>query len=157
MLGMHYIVRVLAGGELSVVAPPYLEMSLPPFFVALISTIFFCYRAFKARSLFPLIGVVIFAFPSYFAAYLAGRGGSLTLDRTTNIAVLIQPSLMGHKQERLRMTDIQYAQIRSGRSSTWIALVMKDGSSESFSDSTDQGGKGEAVQAINDYLGVRMR
>jgi hypothetical protein len=65
---------------------------------------------------------------------------------------LHEPSFFWHTDSTIPLTAVRHAEIRSVRSSTYIALVLADGEAIGFSTANGEFGKGRAADAINRYI-----
>ncbi len=157
LLDSAYEVLRLAGGGLQIVDPGDKAFGSVILTMGVIPTAFFVYRIVKSGSLFPAWGILLFGLPLLYAGLLPFRGGTLTLDRSSNKATFHQPVFLWHSDNTVPLDSLSHAEIRSMRSSDYIAVVLANGDALTFSGSSQQNGKGRAVVAINQYIGASVR
>ena len=157
LLQATYEVSRLAGGQLKVIEEVEAGFGLLLLLCGLIPLLFFLYRMYKTQSLFPAWGILLFACPALFAAAMVSRTGSLTLDKAANTALFHRPVWFWHSDILIPLSTVRRAEVRNMRSSDYIAIVLDDGEAMSFADSSQEGGKGEAVEAINRYIASTAR
>jgi hypothetical protein len=153
MMISSYLVQELSGDRLLIAAQPdYLFAAL--FAVpAMTMAVVFLYRAFRARSFYPLIGILIFCCPFLFAGTFGLKAGSLTLDRNHNIAIFHATTFFGYDNFTIPLDQIHYAEVRGGGQADYILVVLNNGDEVSFTDANQDSGKGRAAHAINQYIG----
>ncbi len=154
MFPSDYQISNLADNQLRIAAPGQILFAALLIAVGLVPTGFFLYRIVKSSSLYPALGILLFGLPVIFCGLIVSRGGSLTLDKSSDTALFRMPKLLWHTDTVVPLHTVQYATIRTMRGSSYIAVVLTNGDALTFADSTQQGGKGRAVEAINRFLGV---
>ncbi|WP_158819326.1 hypothetical protein [Granulicella sp. S156] len=152
-----YQVMHLTGGQLLINSPPDYGFALPFFVIGLGSAVFFLYRAYRGQTLWPLLGILIWCGPIFICMMMVLQSGSVTLDRGNDVAILHKPRFFWHYDVTIPLSSVHYAEIRSKRSSTYIALVLNGGGAVGFANSSDQDGQGQAAEAINRYIGATVR
>lgn len=156
MLNSDYKIVSLSGGQLEIIASRDVMFALLFIGLGLIPTVFFTYRMFKSGSLFPGWAILMFGAPFILVGCLSLRTGTLTLDKNTDTASFHEPKRFSHSDTVVPLHSLQYATIRTMRASSYIAVVLESGDSLTFAASTQQGGKGRAVEAINRYIGAKV-
>ena len=98
----------------------------------------------KKLAVAAVIAFVAFAFlPS---------GGRLTLNRTQGKATLSRFYFFHWHTITFPLSDLDNASVRTGSTTSQIQLQYTDGSVETLSELNQEGGKDEAVYAINKFL-----
>ena len=147
-----YQITSLSGGRLQISEQPQFFSGFLFLLMGLIPSLFFIYRMVKSKSFFPAFGL-LFGFVFLFGAVKFLSTGSLTLDRRHNTAEIYSPSWLWHRDFTIPLNSIHRAEIRSMRSTDYVVLILDDGSDLTFADSSQEDGKGQAVKAINGYIG----
>ncbi len=155
LLEATYQVSRLSGGQLQIVEETEAGFGLILLLCGIVPTLFFIYRIYKSKSFFPAWGILVFSCPILYSAAMVLRTGSLTLDRSANTALLHKPVFFWHRDTVIPLDAIQRAEIRTMRSTDYIAIVLTSGVAMTFADSTQENGKGQAVEAINRYIAAR--
>ncbi|GGG97244.1 hypothetical protein [Silvibacterium dinghuense] len=148
-----YLVQALSGGGLLITEQPAYLFGACFAVPAMLSALFFLYRAVRARSFYPLLGILVFCAPFFCASVLVTKAGSLTLDRSSNTATFHVPKFFGYDTFTVPLDEIHFAEVRDRGQADYIRVVLKDGSGLSFSDANQDTGNGRAAHAINQYIG----
>jgi hypothetical protein len=77
----------------------------------------------------------------------------LTLDRTTSTANLEKFAFLHWSRQSMPLSRIDHALVRTGSTTSQLALQYTDGSLDLFSGPNQTGGKDQAAHAINAFLG----
>lgn len=118
--------------------------------IALIA--FFLYRAFRAKSVGPAVGALICCSLLLVGARVM-KTSNLVLDKSNNTAQFHDSTFWGHDDFSLPLDSIDYAEVRSGNTSSRLMVVLKNGDGIQLGDTDQKIGKGRAAHAINAYIG----
>ncbi len=157
MIYTSYEQTLLPGGQLYVTSKPSYFFFAATALIGIVPSYSFVRALLRGRSLFPLWGFVIWTLPWLLISFVWLRTGSLTLARSSDTARLHRPVLLWHSDTVVPLHTIRYAEVRSFRASTYLALILQNGSGLRFADPDQERGKGEAAEAINRYMGSSIR
>lgn len=147
-----YVVEQFADGSLKVWEQPSYLFGAIFVLPGLAGVAFMVYRAIRSRSAVPLVGILFFAF-FIFGGLRAMNTGSLTLDRSRNLASFHDPSWLWHDDYSVRLDEIHYADIRTGSHDSALVVVLNNGDRLQLGDMDQSTAKGRAAHAINQYIG----
>jgi hypothetical protein len=145
----------LSAHELQVVSPPHYLLVLV-FALPAILGLWLIWRGFVIKSLLAIALGLVWCGGWGFGSWACSRSSSVLLDSAANTVTVDSPHILfGRDHFAVPLDQVRNAQIATSHASERIVLVLKSGRYMDFTGYSDQAGQEEAVQAINDFLGVR--
>jgi len=151
-----YVVERAADGSLKVWEQPSYLFGAIFVLPGLAGVAFSVYRAIRIRNPGPLIGILFFCF-FIFGGLRAMNTGSLTLDRSRNLASFHDPSWLWHDDFSVPLDRVHYADLRTGSHDSALIVILNNGDRLQLGDMDQATGKGRAAHAINEYIGYTDR
>ena len=159
MAGSDFFVLHPSAQALQVVASGFglLNLMMLFFGVAALGGLWVIWRGIVIKSAFGIaLGAFWMCLFGFFALMGRPTTSTLLLDRAGNEVTAVSAGLIfGHDHYAVPLDQVRHAHLDRGRSAAKrIVLILKSGQHFGFTAFTDRGGQEEAVQAINDFLGV---
>ena len=151
LLDSTYRVQQISASKLEIIPPPSGTVWLL-FALAAMVTMYFLFRIYKGRSLYPIGGILLFGTPLVLVGLNIYRAGSLNLDKDTNTLTLRQPALIWSHNTTVPLDRVQHAELQTMGINSEMALVLKHADTLTFGYSTELSNKEQVVAVINRFL-----